>query len=81
MAKHSGSYMEMVRDRLTSISITFFTFENIGIKRMKNLISSYHCAGLAPRIHGNTHRLPKQTLTYEQNKSIVVSYLATKNHT
>ena len=44
---------------------------NTGTKRMKNLTESFKSNGLVPRTHGNTRRLPKHTLSYETQKSVV----------
>ena len=41
---------------------------------MKNLIKSLKVNGLTPRLHGNTKRLLKHTLTMEEVKAIVVCY-------
>ena len=43
-----------------------------GEKRMKNLMGSYRQNGLMPRTHGNSHGLPKRTLSYESIKDIVI---------
>ena len=40
--------------------------------RVNNLMSSYRDNGLAPRVHGNKHRLPKNTLSREDSRNIVV---------
>ena len=42
-----------------------------GTKRMKNLTESFKSNGLVPRTRGNTRRLPKHTLSYETQKSVV----------
>ena len=39
---------------------------------MKNLGRSYKTNGLMPRTHGNSHRLPKHTLSFESIREIVV---------
>lgn len=39
---------------------------------MKNLAESYRTNGLTPRTHGNSHRLPKRTLSYESIREFVV---------
>ncbi len=39
---------------------------------MKNLIQSLKTNGLVPRVHGNAHRLPKNTLSHEDIEEIVV---------
>ncbi len=46
----------------------------IGDKRMRNLTKNFMEMGLQPRLHGNTKRLPANTLTYECQK-IVVTFL------
>ena len=48
---------------------------------MKNLIRSLKVNGLTPRLHGNTKRLPKHTLTMEEVKAIVVCYSDPPPHT
>ena len=40
---------------------------------MRNIMSSYRVNGLTARVHGNTHRLPKGTLSPDDNERIVVS--------
>ncbi len=47
---------------------------NVGERRMRTLTKSYLENGLQPRIHGNTKRLPANTLTYECQK-IAVTFL------
>ncbi len=39
---------------------------------MKNLVKSLKTNGLVPRVHGNKHRLPKNTISHEDIKEIVV---------
>ena len=41
---------------------------------MKNLSRSFRINGLQPRTHGNAHRLPKNTLSYECTKTFLLNY-------
>ncbi len=43
----------------------------VGCKRLKNLAKSYKSNGLTPRIHGNTRRPPKWTLSLVSAEFVV----------
>ena len=43
----------------------FLFIHGISIKRLKNIRKSFYRHGMQPRVHGNTKRLPKHTLTLE----------------
>ncbi len=49
----------------------FRILHGIGIKRMKNVAKSFKSSGLTPRIHGNTKRLPKWTLSLSSVEYVV----------
>ena len=55
---------------------TFLFLHNIGLKRFKNIKSSYLKTGPVPRVHGNTGKQPKHHLTLQQIKD-VVQYILT----
>ena len=55
---------------------TFLFLHNIGLKRFKNIKSSYIKTGPVPRVHGNTGKQPKHHLTLKQIKD-VVQYILT----
>ena len=55
---------------------TFLFLHNIGLKRFKNIKSSYIKTGPVPRVHGNTGKQPKHHLTLQQIKD-VVQYILT----
>ena len=50
---------------------TFLFLHSIGIKRLKNIRKAFHQDGVQPRVHGNTRRLPKHTLTLESVEYVV----------
>ena len=55
-----------------SICSTMFRFlHTIGEKRLKNLVRSFKANGLAPRVHGNTKRLPHNTLPLSSVEYVV----------
>lgn len=67
-AKHKEASRERAYTSFTHLSKpvcskTFQMLHNIGKKRLVNLLKSLKENGLAPRIHGNTHRRPKHALT------------------
>lgn len=49
---------------------TFLFAHGIGPKRYKNLVAHFDKNGLIPRMHGNTKRLPANTISLEWTKSI-----------
>ena len=49
----------------------FLFLHFIGIKRLKNIRKAFHQDGVQPRVHGNTRRLPKHTLTLESVEYVV----------
>ncbi len=53
---------------------TFLFLHGIGIKRLKNIAKSYHDHGILPRVHGNSKRLPHNTLNL-QSVQHVISFL------
>ena len=55
---------------------TFLFLHSIGLKRFKNIKSSYIKTGPVPRVHGNTGKQPKHHLTLQQIKD-VVQYILT----
>lgn len=55
---------------------TFLFIHNIGLKRFKNIKSSYHNHGPAARVHGNKGRKRKGHLSLQQVKD-VVQYIQT----
>ncbi len=49
-----------------------FTFVHaIGPKRFKNMVAHFHEHGLVPRVHGNTKRLPANTIPLAITKAVV----------
>ena len=52
-------------------SSMFFFLHSIGAKRRRNLISHFIENGIAPRIHGNTGRLPNHTLPLKSTEYVV----------
>ena len=52
-------------------SRTFQFLHGIGIKRLKNLMTSVKNNGLTPRVHGNTNRKPKHALSYTTTEFVV----------
>ena len=73
---HSESTRKKVRTwyshRGVSVCNTMFRFlHGVGHNRMKNLAKSFKANGLTPRIHGNTKRLPKWTLSLSSVEYVV----------
>ena len=56
---------------LTVCRTTFLFLHDTSLKVFKALRRSCRDQGLLPRVHGNTKRLPKHTLTYEDVKHVV----------
>ncbi len=55
-----------------NVCATMFRFlHGVGCKRLKNLAKSYKSNGLTPRIHGNTRRPPKWTLSLVSAEFVV----------
>ncbi len=50
---------------------TFLFLHNIGIKRLKNLAKSYHNHGILPIVHGNSKRLPHNTLSLSSVQHVI----------
>ena len=50
---------------------TFRFLHTVGSKRLKNLAKSLKNNGLTPRIHGNTHKRPKHSLSFESTEFVV----------
>ena len=49
----------------------FRFLHTIGEKRLKNLVKSFKANGLAPCVHGNTKRLPHNTLPLSSVEYVV----------
>ena len=71
----SDSCTELVRPAHTITGVNFHHQYCAGEKRLKNLRSAYRTNGLVPRVHGNKRRLPMNTLTYQDNRDIVVGII------
>ena len=50
---------------------TFRFLHTVGEKRLKNLLKSYKENGLTPRVHGNTNRRPKHSLSFQSTEYVV----------
>ena len=50
---------------------TFLFLHTISAKRFKNLKASFTNNGLSPRVHGNTKRLPPNTISFVDTKRVV----------
>ena len=50
---------------------TFQFLHTIGSKRLKNLAKSLRENGLTPRTHGNVHKRPKHSLSFESTEFVV----------
>ncbi len=50
---------------------TFLFLHNIGIKRLKILAKSYHNHGILPEVHGNSKRLPHNTLSLSSVQHVI----------
>ena len=49
-----------------------YTFVHaVGPKRFKNLVAHFDRHGLVPRFHGNTNRLPANTIPFDKTQSII----------
>ena len=49
----------------------FIFVHGLGPKRFKNLVAHFEEHGLVPRVHGNTKRLPANTISMEKTRSIL----------
>ena len=55
-----------------AICVEMFRFiHGIGEKRLRNISKALRLNGIAPRVHGNTRRLPKNTLSKESVEYVV----------
>ena len=50
---------------------TFRFLHTVGSKRLKNLAKSLKNNGLTPRIHGNTQKRPKHSLSFESTEFVI----------
>ena len=50
---------------------TFLFMHTIGMKRFKNITKSFQDNGVLPRIHGNTHRLPWNSLSFSSIQHVI----------
>lgn len=50
---------------------TFRFLHTIGSKRLRNLAQSLRQNGLTPRVHGNTHKRPKHSLSFRSTEYVV----------
>ena len=53
---------------------TFRFLHTVGEKRLKNLYKSFKENGLTPRVHGNTHRRPKHSLSFQSTEYVSDNY-------
>ncbi|XP_064390673.1 uncharacterized protein LOC135338462 isoform X2 [Halichondria panicea] len=75
-SRHPGTPRKRVRiayhHQGHPVCARMYRFLNVvGESRLDNLISNLKDNGLVPRVHGNTHRLPKNTLSHEDIKNIL----------
>ena len=50
---------------------TYTSAHAVGLKRFKNSMSHFDKNGLVPRVHGNTERLPSNTIPFAKTQSII----------
>jgi hypothetical protein len=54
------------------VCLRMFRFlHGIGEKRLKNLTKSVKCNGLCPRVHGNTNKRPRHSLSFTSTEYVV----------